>query len=82
MIRLIAAIVALTACSSPTEQSEQLLDKACHVVLFTAADPLESVCAIRCSWRDGGFSNWSVGYSDTTPVPCSWAGRKISMENR
>lgn len=49
----------------------------CRVVKFEASGE-EPACAIRCAWNEGS-GNFKTGYSDTTPVSCSWYGKTVSF---
>lgn len=78
-MKWLAAIIVfmVLGCQNAAEGPETV-DGSCHVVRFSA--PGEApVCAIRCTW-DRGIGNSRVGYSDTTPVPCSWHGKKPSQD--
>lgn len=44
----------------------------CHIVWFQVPEQPQ-VCAVRCSWNEE-----ERGYSDTTPVPCSWFGKPMT----
>lgn len=66
---IIAMLALFTLAGCGSEEMPETTD--CQVVTFYAGSQ-KPVCAVHCSWWAG-----NLGFSNSTPVPCSWAKKKV-----
>jgi hypothetical protein len=73
----IAICISIASCTRPVT-TVKTQNVSCTVVKFTVQNAeSQDICAVECNW-EAGVGNNATGFSNATPVPCSWYGKTIT----